>query len=125
MGKQNSNFGEWVWMGLHQYYMLVKEGNVLSKQEISQQIGDNVMASFQYTQVRDFLIQQRKVMDIFRPLTVFELLLICESQHHVSGEIYHILISNEKVVSSAKTQWGKDLWQEVSNQDWTRIIILI
>lgn len=69
-----SDFGKWVQAGIHQYYRLIRAGKILSEQEVIKKIGNYPIVSFQYVQIKDFLIRQQERFSFFRPLMAFELL---------------------------------------------------
>lgn len=56
-------------------------------------------------------------MDMTRPFTAFELILISESCKGLLGKIYQILITSKPVTSSAKSQWDRDLRTNVPCQE--------
>lgn len=93
----------------------------MSEQNIFLILGDSPMILFQYLQLRNFLRQQKTVLNVKRPLTAFELILISESQKGLLSNIYQILITSKLVTSSVKLKWDRDLLITLSDQEWLRI----
>lgn len=115
----NDDFRDWQWTDMVQFYKL---GSViLPPESIKSIVGNTLRHPFQYRQIQRLIGQRILRAKVFRPLTLFELIICSGDKKKLLSKLYAILINGMEIYDKNRTWWVKDLNKSYSESTWEKI----
>lgn len=101
-----SDFRPWIEKGLTQFYLISRQRNMFSKEEMTLKLGFCLEFEFQYRQVYNLVKSLQQKYDLFQPMALFESLAInIQNQKSLLAQLYNWLLikTGESITIKSKS----------------------